>query len=443
MKPNVIFITIDALRADYTYNHPSVHPFLNRLMDRSMVFKRAISPSGATNRTFKALFTDQYPFDNISSDPPYFHISQNAEHLTNKFRNVGYYTMGFSSNANLTRVQGYDRMFDYFYDGLGEEKETSTDFQQTEIQSILKSTFKRILESFDWESKIKKKLVGKYMSYTLDSGFECSESLVKKAKNQMEMRKKDQPLFLWLHMMEVHSPYNIPRTLFREIDEKPIRNWERQWLRYEKHNNARVSESELTDEDMDKIKTMYKCGIRYVDSLIENFFKYLKRNGFLDDCLFVITSDHGENLGDWDLLSHRKLYNSNIHVPLIIHNGSDQKEYNQTFDNYRLLNLLYKLSQGDNLQNSIQEFFRPAISESGMKETMNFAIQDEKYKIVINKGDSEKEYYRLENMVEKDLIENEDLKNINELENTLINHIRRQQNQERRKIDEVIKKINI
>ena len=46
---------------------------------------------------------------------------------------------------------------------------------------------------------------------------------------------------------------------------------------------------------------------------------WLRQRGTLDRTLLIITSDHGENIGDHGLMSHAySLHDTLIHVPLIV-----------------------------------------------------------------------------------------------------------------------------
>jgi arylsulfatase A-like enzyme len=64
---------------------------------------------------------------------------------------------------------------------------------------------------------------------------------------------------------------------------------------------------------------MYDAGIRYTDEGMKGMFARLRRLGFLDNCLVIVTSDHGEEFGEHGGLLHRALnFEEFISVPLII-----------------------------------------------------------------------------------------------------------------------------
>ena len=63
----------------------------------------------------------------------------------------------------------------------------------------------------------------------------------------------------------------------------------------------------------------YDSCIAYLDEQLGVLFDELQRRDLLDDTLVVITSDHGEGLGEHDLFDHgESLYSTELDVPLLI-----------------------------------------------------------------------------------------------------------------------------
>lgn len=85
--------------------------------------------------------------------------------------------------------------------------------------------------------------------------------------------RKDQPFFLMLHLFEPHSP----------------------------HEGG------------------YDAEVVATDTIVGQFFAWLKTNGIYDRAIIIFTSDHGEGLGDHGEDEHGIfLYREAIHVPLMI-----------------------------------------------------------------------------------------------------------------------------
>ncbi len=109
-----------------------------------------------------------------------------------------------------------------------------------------------------------------------------AEAVTAIAKNWLGWQKS--AWFLWVHVFDPHYPYEPPEPFLSRYPEKP-----------------------------------YDGEVAYVDSVLGEFFKYLEDSNHLDGTLIVLTSDHGESLGDHGEKTHGMLaYNSTLWVPLIV-----------------------------------------------------------------------------------------------------------------------------
>jgi arylsulfatase A-like enzyme/Flp pilus assembly protein TadD len=98
-----------------------------------------------------------------------------------------------------------------------------------------------------------------------------------------------QPFFLWVHLYDPHLPYNPP---------EPFKT------KYRSH--------------------LYDGEIAYDDQQLGRLFEFLKAQSLYSSSLIVLTSDHGEGLGEHQERDHGYfIYNSTVHVPLIIKLPSD------------------------------------------------------------------------------------------------------------------------
>ena len=98
-------------------------------------------------------------------------------------------------------------------------------------------------------------------------------------------QNSNQPLFLFLHLYDLHTPYErIPEL----------------WTRF--HGSD------------------YDIELGYIDEQLGRFWEFLNRRELLKSALVVFLSDHGESLGDHGESTHGYfIYQSTLHVPLIIH----------------------------------------------------------------------------------------------------------------------------
>ncbi len=99
------------------------------------------------------------------------------------------------------------------------------------------------------------------------------------------------PLFLFAHYFDCHAPYGWWHGVPTDPATLPVRE-----------RIARYDES-----------------IRHVDHLIANLHAYLGSLGLLENTIFIVTADHGEQIGDRGLpFGHADIYRETIYVPLIV-----------------------------------------------------------------------------------------------------------------------------
>jgi arylsulfatase A-like enzyme len=74
----------------------------------------------------------------------------------------------------------------------------------------------------------------------------------------------------------------------------------------------------MTEADRQTLRTVYLGLATEVDAHIGRLLDYLKTSGQYDDTMIVVTSDHGEMLGDHFMWGKESIYDPAFHVPLII-----------------------------------------------------------------------------------------------------------------------------
>jgi choline-sulfatase len=107
---------------------------------------------------------------------------------------------------------------------------------------------------------------------------------VAKAGEEWLNANSDRPFFLFLHFYDLHTPYN------------------------------------LSAEEKTKYGEGYNGELGYIDHVIGGLWDYLVTHDLVNKSLIVFTSDHGEGLGEHGESTHGYfIYQSTLHVPLIIH----------------------------------------------------------------------------------------------------------------------------
>jgi arylsulfatase A-like enzyme len=133
-----------------------------------------------------------------------------------------------------------------------------------------------------------------------------------------EIRSDAAPFFLFINYMDPHFPYT-PRPPYRE-----------RFLRLEHRAAADAIDlralrqtpppMRLEPGVTGALKDLYEGEVAYLDAATGKLMAALRERGLSENTIVVITSDHGENFGEHDLIFHQfSVHESLLRVPLILH----------------------------------------------------------------------------------------------------------------------------
>lgn len=286
--PNVLVIVVDTLRADhvslYGYPRPTT-PNLDRIASQGVVFENAIATAPWTLPSHASMVTGRYPHEHGARGER--GLDAYLPTVAEAFRDHGFRTGAFSGNSlYFCRRAGFVRGFlhfeDYFY-SLGD-----------------------ILYRTIW---------GRVVNHFIPPGVVALEDIPERQRaeqiNQRALRwidrDREHPFFLFLNYFDVHEPY-VPKQPYRSKFSKAPNPGG-----LIDDNHPTLSSDELQSE-----VDAYDGALSYVDEQIGRIFAELRERGLDRSTVVVITSDHGEDFGEHNLLGHRNsLYLATIHVPLI------------------------------------------------------------------------------------------------------------------------------
>jgi arylsulfatase A-like enzyme len=135
----------------------------------------------------------------------------------------------------------------------------------------------------------------------------------------IKAHKKD-PFFIFINFMEPHLPYEPPMGYAQKyirdgITEEEIKKYSPNIYDIK----TLVKKRERGPKELEVINSLYDGEINYLDEKIGELFHQFKDLNLADETLFIITSDHGENLGEHGLVGHAYgLYETLLKVPLIL-----------------------------------------------------------------------------------------------------------------------------
>lgn len=281
-RPNILLFFLESVRANATsvYN-PSLGttPFLARLAKRSLVAEHAYA---FTNGTAKELFTA------FSGHPP---------RLTREHVEAGRLPTGSGLPRELVRL-GYQTVF--FYAALEfHERQLllmkDLGFQEHYTGPRLAHAFPEVLR---FSKRAKQKLDNHRSAKELSIlrnyyGYEdrsLVDPILKWIRNH-----KGKPWFLSTLNLTTHHPYHAPAS------------WKRRHFPIPKDHPLPAEFQE------------YLNAVAYLDSVLEELFGRMEREGFLKNTIVILMGDHGESFKENGFFGHgHGLDENGVRVPLIL-----------------------------------------------------------------------------------------------------------------------------
>jgi len=274
--PNVILIVIDTARADHfsSYGYASrTTPHIDAFAADAVRFEKAYSTSTWTLPAHASLFTGLLPVTHGATQEHLF-LDDRCTTLAEILSAHGYATGGFSGNPWVARRTNLARGFDVMEEMWGRPEAAEQDIQPHSTNRLI----------FDW------------------------------------LRKRDvrRPFFLFVNYIEPHFPYVAPTRYERALVPADATASERRaagmswvdWYQQTTTPPARIVRLRAA---------LYDAELAFADAIVGELLDELKNMGLYENSAIVVTSDHGENLGDHGHLDHVfSLYNTTVHVPLFV-----------------------------------------------------------------------------------------------------------------------------
>jgi len=271
---SVIFVTIDTLRADVLeiYGGPARVPALRELAERGWVWESCFSTSMLTTPSHVSLMTSLYPRDHgVYNNRT--GVADGVMTLAQVFRAAGFRTGAVPSFRHLTPES-----------------------------SNLGHGFEHFAE--------------------LTAPSRTGKAATKRALAWLDQVSKGERFFLWVHYVEPHWPYRAdPVGDLKDwpaVQAKPMRDAKAAAPRSKLMDPAfqRTAKAYATTEP---VLRRYIGEVERVDGYLQDLRNGVRARGLEGGTLWVVTSDHGENLGEHELYFHHGgLYDATTRVPLIM-----------------------------------------------------------------------------------------------------------------------------
>ena len=265
---DVALVVVDTLRADHlpTYGyHRLTAPSIERFARDAVVYDRATSPGTWTVASHASMFTGLWPSFHGAERMPGRETTarpmrKGARTLAEILREAGFHTAGFvGNNAFVARSFGFGRGFEQFENDVG-------------------LSFPPLLarEVADW------------------------------------IERQTDRIFLFVNILDPHEPYAPPVPLDTMFPTKQPDLGDSMTV-------AVDGGMKVEPRMQEHFVSQYDGEIVLADRAVGAIVQTLVRTGRYDDALIVVTSDHGEFLGEHGWAGHGQLpFEPEVHVPLVV-----------------------------------------------------------------------------------------------------------------------------
>jgi arylsulfatase A-like enzyme len=281
-RPNIVLVILDTVRYDYTSlelrfgEKEDLTPHLKRLASESTVFPNTWSNAPWTVPSHASMFTGLLPSQHACTSK-HSYLENCYPTIAEILRKSGFETAGFFSNPWLNNeTTGLMRGF------------------QT----------------------IKEVWVGGLSKLSRGMGNQGGLVINRNIHEWLKNRTQKKPFFLFVNYLEAHLPYD-PNLEYREKHLKKFNTDDAISIKWAHEFNAGLYTADKVD--WKKVRKMYAGDVHTADSLLGTLLQILKESGVYDNTIIIVTSDHGENLGEHGLMEHQFSVHENVLlVPLVI-----------------------------------------------------------------------------------------------------------------------------
>ena len=306
MPPNVLWLVLDTARADVfePYGAPAgATPAVADLARRGTALPHAYSTASWTLPSHASMFTGLMPRaiglgqapDGVDGARLVLE-SQRERMLTERLRGAGYHTVGLTTNLWVSKHTGFDIGFDDFRQFVG-DRQMAMDAQGIAPRAM--ATWAR------------EGLAAKRDDGAAAAGAALRESIA--AHDGM-------PTMWFVNLVECHSPYLPPKPW---NDLGPVGRVRAaleasRYLSFPAICRACAGGLDVPEGALERMRRLYRRSVSLMDAWLADALEALDRRGILDETLVIVTSDHGENLGEHGLMGHAfSLDERLIHVPFL------------------------------------------------------------------------------------------------------------------------------
>lgn len=150
----------------------------------------------------------------------------------------------------------------------------------------------------------------------------------------LETRPRPEALFMQVGFVGPHPPYDPPARYSQPYLVKPdmpvpqVSDAELETLpaslKAKRNHDVEVDHDAVswmlapTEAQLRRLRAHYDGNVTLIDEQLGRLMKTLEQQGYLDDCVIIFMSDHGDNLGEHGLSQKWSMYDMVTRVPAIV-----------------------------------------------------------------------------------------------------------------------------
>jgi len=335
-SPNIILVTLDAMRADLLgreRNGRPLTPNLSEFGSEGRVFTRAVAAGIPTYFSFPPMFRGGLALDGGKV----IGLPVGTTTFVEELSGGGYRTAAvIASNPYLSHYYRFDAGFDVFDDFYSSGLAGRSRRERRRSMRLVKGVAGR-------GATVRLRRAKARYNYLRECANEGSraEKVTERGLALAREMDGDRPFFLWLHYMDVHGYFYATQADRRAVmgASTPIADARIRWNRYryvDRWTNQVIRSQEEppdkavehTSSDEEVLTGFYEAAMLYADRSIAPLLDWARSSG---RTVTIVTADHGEQFYDHGKIGHApvSVYEEVARVPLIVHGpGVERGEVN-------------------------------------------------------------------------------------------------------------------
>ncbi|MBM4368689.1 MAG: sulfatase [Deltaproteobacteria bacterium] len=278
--PNLVLVTIDTLRRDHvgTFGGRFATPVMDGLAAEGAAFDNAITPLPETAPAHASMLTGLHPAEH-GLEQNGMSLPRSALTVAEQLQFLGWRAGAFVSAFAVDSATGLDQGFEVYDDDFLPAFRGLSEFRAGYAALRL---LMRFGNPADFPFLLEREGPRTY----------------ERALRWTATVPATEPVFLWTHVFEPHSPYEGPLDHAAILKQEPGYDYD---------------EAEIVG-----LRQQYGAEVERADQQLGAYLDGLRALGRLDNALVIVLADHGESLGEHDIMfTHHGLYDEVLRVPML------------------------------------------------------------------------------------------------------------------------------